>query len=383
MIATTSLALADDSWTLTDASLSPTSVHDVAIYDNAVVAAAANRQEQRTAIDTFVSLSRAEATTTLPANAFVLHTLDGQRWVGSPLSSNADTITWSTLALGERSIPLSSVVAIDHTLSPPGGDAPQEDVATLANRDSVRGVLASIDAESLVLTIGDAPTTVALANLSGIRLASTGDVEPSKASFAITLIDGSLVYVDRVDSPAPGTPWTLTHDEKRVTLNAEQIVRIDHLAGPVRWLSSVAPTSVLYTPYLGENYPPVMDGAVGGEAIRFGDRTYSRGIGVHARTRLTYALDGRHQSFRTRLAADPAMTLTDAVVRIKVDDKVTHESQVRSGALSPVIWVDLKGAKLLTLEVDFGAGLHTQDRINWIEPALMQAPIPTTRPVSQ
>lgn len=373
-------ATADDRWMLTDGSLRSTAFTNVTL-DGSNVAGKSTSGSATTALDQFVSLAREGATTTtLPAGTFVVHTADGQRWVGTPLSSTAETITWSTAALGERAIPLAAVVSIDHTLaSPMTAEALQEDVATLANRDSVRGVVASIDAESLVMTVGDSITTVALANLAGVRFAATGQPEPTKAEYAITLIDGSHVFADALEV---GGIWTVTISGDRLSLKPEQVVRVDHLTGPVRWLSELVPT-VHYTPYLGESYPPQMDAAVAGGPIRFGDRTYERGIGVHARTILTYALDGAQKSFRTQYAADPAMTLTDAAVRVRVDDRVVHESRVRSGALSPVVWADLNGAKSLTLEVDFGTGLHAQDRVNWIEPALMKTPMATTSPAPE
>ena len=52
---------------------------------------------------------------------------------------------------------------------------------------------------------------------------------------------------------------------------------------------------------------------------------------------------------------------------------MVHEKKnVRAGTLSPVITVDLAGAKSLTLEVDYGAGTDVQDRLVWLEPALLK-----------
>ena len=82
-------------------------------------------------------------------------------------------------------------------------------------------------------------------------------------------------------------------------------------------------------------------------------------------------------------------------MRIKVDGKLVHEKQnLRADVLAPVVIVDLpKTAKMLTLEVDYGAANDTQDRFNWIEPALLRkkpvapppppAPMPTTKPATQ
>ena len=72
-------------------------------------------------------------------------------------------------------------------------------------------------------------------------------------------------------------------------------------------------------------------------------------------------------------AVDDRLARADMTVRIKLDDKVVHEKQaVRAGALSPVIVADLAGAKRLTLEVDYGGGTDVQDRLVWLEPALLR-----------
>ncbi len=64
-------------------------------------------------------------------------------------------------------------------------------------------------------------------------------------------------------------------------------------------------------------------------------------------------------------------------MRVKVDGKVVHEaSHVRAGVLSPVVRVDLAGAKVLTLECDYGPTGDTQAHLNWLQPALLRAAAP-------
>ena len=60
-------------------------------------------------------------------------------------------------------------------------------------------------------------------------------------------------------------------------------------------------------------------------------------------------------------------------VRVKLDDKVVHEREhFHAGELSPPVVLDLNGATSLTLEVDYGANADAEDRLNWIEPALLK-----------
>jgi hypothetical protein len=68
---------------------------------------------------------------------------------------------------------------------------------------------------------------------------------------------------------------------------------------------------------------------------------------------------------------------------------------VRAGVVSPVVLVELPAsAKTLILEVDYGDALDVEDRLNWLEPALLRempkpepppaptATAPATKPVS-
>ena len=117
-----------------------------------------------------------------------------------------------------------------------------------------------------------------------------------------------------------------------------------------------------------------MNQAVDGSTdLRFGGKTFRRAIGVHAYSRLVFPLDGQYAAFRTQYAVDERLGRADMTVRVKLDDKVVHEKQnVRAGTLSPVITGDLAGAKTLTLEVDYGGGTDVQDRLVWLEPALLK-----------
>jgi len=128
-----------------------------------------------------------------------------------------------------------------------------------------------------------------------------------------------------------------------------------------------------------------MDRTVSGKPIRFGDRTYARGIGVAPLSRISWTVGdkaaGQYKAFRTQYAIDGNGPYADVSVRVKLDDKVVYERKdFTAGELSPVVLVPLGSAKRLTLEVDFGANYNVQDRFNWIEPALLKASVIPTPP---
>jgi hypothetical protein len=110
-----------------------------------------------------------------------------------------------------------------------------------------------------------------------------------------------------------------------------------------------------------------------GETIRINDRTLTHLVGVHSYSKLVYNLESGFKTFRTQFAIDGDQSWADVTVRVKLDDKVAFEKQhVTAGAISDVVTLDVRAAKILTLEVDYGENYDVQDRLNWIEPALLR-----------
>jgi hypothetical protein len=147
------------------------------------------------------------------------------------------------------------------------------------------------------------------------------------------------------------------------------------------------PTANLQTPFNSETtYPAKMDRNVFGRPLRVGSQTFEKGIGVHANSTLTFPLDGTYKSLRTRYAIDTTSEAgkADVNVRILLDDKVVYDQKnVRAYRISPLVSINLGDAKALTLEVTAAAATDTQDRLDWIEAALVKEAAevdPATKP---
>jgi hypothetical protein len=60
-----------------------------------------------------------------------------------------------------------------------------------------------------------------------------------------------------------------------------------------------------------------------------------------------------------------------------------HEQQdVTAGQISSVVTIPLNQARQLVLEVDYGRNLDVQDRLNWIQPALVVQSATTSSPAT-
>jgi hypothetical protein len=190
--------------------------------------------------------------------------------------------------------------------------------------------------------------------------------------YRVGLIDGSAITSAAIRLVDQKLSIALSDGSTRVVPQSS-LVFIEHVNGPVVWVSSLLPTESIQTPFMDLFWPARMDRTVDGDPIRFGERTFARGIGVHSYSKLSYALDPGFKLFRTQYAISGEGPYANVTVRIALDGMVVHEqAELRAGVLAPPVLIDLDGNKQLTLEVDYGQNYDVQDRFNWIEPALLR-----------
>jgi hypothetical protein len=313
-----------------------------------------------------------------PAGRFTLLLLSGDRLLGEPISFKDEQIIWKNATLGELKVPLKEARALRRTgrNSDAADQTRTEDFVQMANGDSVKGIVTDIADGKVKVNSGGNDVLLGLDAVDWIGFAATAKPAPPQAGFRVRLLDASLLTAASVEVDGANATLRLSAQDQRV-LPLAAISAIEQANGPVGWLSSRAPEQAVQIPYTASTPRPTrMDLSVDGKPIQFGGKTYSRGIGVHSYSKLDYALDGQWEAFRTQYAisADERRPYADVTVRIKLDGKVVHERKnFKAETLSPAVLIDLpKTAKLLTLEVDYGAVMDAQDSFNWIEPALLR-----------
>lgn len=141
------------------------------------------------------------------------------------------------------------------------------------------------------------------------------------------------------------------------------------------FLSDLDPADVSETPFLGRPddflYPYRRDRSVTGRELSAAGMRFSRGLGVHSRTLLTYDLKGRYEAFHAFAGISDEVEELRArgsmIFRVRVDGKKVLESPVLRGGDPPFHFplLSLKGAASLTLEADFADAFDTGDRGFW------------------
>jgi hypothetical protein len=116
------------------------------------------------------------------------------------------------------------------------------------------------------------------------------------------------------------------------------------------------------------------DRSVEGNPIRLNGKAYAKGIGTHANSAVTYALNGAYERFRSDVGVDDEVT-SNATVRFEVwgDGTKLYESPAVLTPTSPAQLADVsvKGVKTLTLKaVDAGDGINS-DHADWADAKLL------------
>jgi hypothetical protein len=375
----------DDGWSLTTSDFKRQTVNLKGFDDQgAQVVVYGQTKPTTVGLDKLLQLDRGGAAVQQVRGAFTLYLTSGDRVGGEPVSIANDKVAWKSPAAGDLSIPLKNLRGIQRGQETPTFDSGRtEDLVMLSNGDSVKGIITGLDAGkiSVAQASGD-PAAIDMASVKTILFAAAKGDNPTGRAFRVQLSDGSVVTAPKVQLKNNMLILKLGEGEDR-PVDLGQVVLIEQLNGPVSWLSARVPAETIYQPMFDVSFPPQMDRNYRGEKIKFGGHDYTRGIGVHAYCKLTYALDGSFKAFRTQYALSEDAYKGKVTVRILLDDKVVHEARdFVPGKLSPIVQIELGNAKTLSLEAHPGGDattddrtqwhIDTQARLNWIEPALLK-----------
>ena len=163
----------------------------------------------------------------------------------------------------------------------------------------------------------------------------------------------------------------------RWSVEAKRLARIRVGSDACRYLSDLEPQSVVTTPLLDVVWPPRLDAAVTGSPLRLGGTTYAKGIGMHVRTEMTFALDGGYSRFLAVAGVDDAAGGLGAVVlRVVADGRTVFDSGERRGGQPPLpVSVEVGGVRRLALVADTAEAAALSGQFaDWAEARLIRGP---------
>jgi len=295
------------------------------------------------------------------------------------------TVDWA-YGTGLR-VPLAAVSAVRLGLLHGDASEPPEfiaaRVATDTRRDRlfavvgghiqvVHGALQRIDPAEVGFIWDDAQRRVARSKVYGVVLARTDATPDLEGKCCVRLQDGSAFWMT-VAGLADGRLTGTMVGGTAVAVPWEAVVRLEVRSPRMVFLSDLDPVKVEQQPLVTFAGPWQRDRNVLGGGLQVGDRAFGKGLGVHSRCRLTYELGGRYDVFAATIGIDAsAAGRGDCVFKVHADGKEQFSKRM-TGKDDPVeVRLPIKGAKRLTLAVEWGEDLDLADRADWCDARVLK-----------
>lgn len=235
----------------------------------------------------------------------------------------------------------------------------------------VAGSLVSLSGTRGSFHFGDRVRTFEVERIYGIVFAR-GASAPRRAQAIVTLVDGSRL-AGNVRAGRGGV-WTVTTTFgpsfelpvgvwRAVEWNNERVV----------YLSDLTPTRTQFEGVIHRDWPVRFDRSVVGAALSIDGREYAKGIGVHSRTTIEYALAEPFERLLVDVGIDDFVRPRgDVEFRVLGDDRVLHAVSVTGSDPPQALSIDVGGVRRLVLVVDYGRGLDVADHADWADARLIR-----------
>jgi hypothetical protein len=160
----------------------------------------------------------------------------------------------------------------------------------------------------------------------------------------------------------------------KLLLPRASVASVSFRNGKVTFLSDLDPGNVEETPYFGRLMSYRRDQSLSGGPLKLKGKAYSKGLAVHSRCVLSYALDGGYATLKALVGFDKSAQGRGRVTcRVLGDGRELFAEPDLAATAEPVnIDVSLAGVKELALEVDYGEGEDTLDRVIWADARLFR-----------
>ncbi len=243
---------------------------------------------------------------------------------------------------------------------------------------AVPSAVESIIADQCEFRVGRKLQAAPLESIVGIVFGSQPLRKPSLARVALLggdVLRGSLVAIraERV---------SLNHELLgSMDIPSAAVQRIDLASDRVVSLVDLEPATTQIKSVLDAPWSVGRNANLRGQPLMIRGRSFSRGLGVHAYTSLSYDLSQPYEAFTATVGVDDsAPDFASVVFRVKLDGRVVYESPVMRRGDGPLrVKVKLAGARVLELVCDPTDDLDLGDHAIWGAPVLVKPRSPVDR----
>lgn len=280
-----------------------------------------------------------------------------------------------TLVAGILFHPTSDTDARDRYLTAISSTDSNSERLFLSNGDELSGTLIDLTPSKINFesNVGLIDMDLEKANAVAFDPALRARVAEASPGVMIGLADGSRLRAESLVTDEEVTQLTLGNGDTWQVDNAS-IAWLRPLRAEVTYLSNLEPASYRHLPFLDLTWPYQLDRSVTGGLLRSGGQLYLKGVGMHSTARLSWDLPQSWHRFEAEVALDDSAGKRGSVVfRVFTDGKEVYASPVVRGGEPPLpISVDLRGAKRLSLIVDFADRGDELDHADWLDARLVR-----------
>ena len=255
---------------------------------------------------------------------------------------------------------------------------PASDSILLSGGDKIEGTLTSFgkdvigfDSQSL-----GGEVSIGVEEIAGVILTLLVDEGEPKGEPRIALYTTSGNILRGLILPADADTIKVKTRAREFSVKLKNVESVYFYSPKFDYLSDIEPKEVKETPLFDRFlYPYQRDRSLEKKApISIRRRIYRKGVSVHSKTELFYALDGKYKRFVALVGLDDEAKGKGNVDFIVIaDGKKVYERKGVTGKDEPSLAkINLEGVKELVLVVDFGEELHILDRAVWADAVLIK-----------
>jgi hypothetical protein len=324
----------------------------------------------RAGADKLVSLRRRKTPRPAPPTGEQILLVNGDILPGQVVELIGERLSFRYRPRQEWKVPLPAIAVI-WLAAPDGTEHPDRlrralaagkrtrDTVYLRNGDILEGVLSHLDRKQVQIEVNEKNVPVAFSKVAAIAMNSdlARLASPTGVHARVVLADGTRLTLASAQSRGDALTGKAAFGGE-VAVAVPDLVALELQGGAAVALSTLKPTRYEARSFLGSvRWPYVADGNVWNGALRIAGETHDRGLGMHAQSRLTYALDGAYRRFEARVGLDDRSPATAAArIAVLVDGKprdLGDAAHLTRRGLAWNVGLDIAGARELVLVVDF------------------------------
>jgi hypothetical protein len=336
-----------------------------------------------------ISLARGESAPNIKKYPELVVTYAGDSVPARDIMLDKDVLSFSNPLLGSISVPAERIVTI--VFPPPGRDGPSiiEECARRGykhgSRDrlvvlrpdgkvqSIEGLLRKVGADKISFNFSGRDRTISRSSVMVVLMARLA--APKKPVVCEILGAGDTRFKAESVRIAEKKVTAVSPAFGDLDLDRATVSTITFKSDRVVMLSDLKPVEAEEYGFFDVTFSHRLNRSVGGGPLKMAGRTYTAGVGMHSYSRLAWDIGGKYSTFLATVGIDDSVRPHgNANLTILADGKEILKPVKLTGVDKPVkVRMDVKGAKKLTLLVDFGGdGLGVADHVDIVEARLVK-----------